>query len=201
MEEFATGIEYSAECISWKGRHTLLAITRKFTTNAPNFIETAHIEPSGLDVEALEKVKNIIYHALTSLGIEYGASHSEFKISPEGNIKIIEIGGRMGGDFIGSTLVYQSTGIDFLKAVIDVAMGREPEVSRTKDAAAAVRFVFSQNDLDVLIGLKKNNPQILLEESISPITEKAVTDSSARFGYWIMVSPSSDGLYPYLPKE
>ena len=49
VEEFATGQEYSAECISWKGKHQLLAITKKYTTGAPNFIETGHLEPSGLD--------------------------------------------------------------------------------------------------------------------------------------------------------
>ena len=42
-----------------------------------------------------------------------------------GEIKIIEIGARMGGDFIGSTLVELSTGIDFVNAVIQVALGYE----------------------------------------------------------------------------
>ncbi len=201
IEEFATGQEYSAECISWKGKHRLLAITRKYTTGDPNFIETGHIEPSGLDADMQRKVEGIVYHALTSLGIGYGASHSEFKIDSEGNCRIIEIGGRMGGDFIGSTLVYQSTGIDFLKAVIDVAMGNEPDVVRTKDAAAAVRFIFTQADADVLDMLKGRSPELLLEESQHPITAQRVTDSSTRFGYWIMVSDEASDLIPYLPED
>ena len=201
IEEFATGQEYSAECISWKGEHRLLAITRKYTTGDPNFIETAHIEPSDLSKEMQKKVEGIVSHALTSLGIEYGASHSEFKIDSEGNCRIIEIGGRMGGDFIGSTLVYQSTGIDFLKAVIDVAMGNEPDVVRTKDAAAAVRFIFTQADADVLDMLKGRSPELLLEESQHPITSQRVTDSSTRFGYWIMVSDEASDLIPYLPED
>lgn len=201
IEEFATGQEYSAECISWKGEHRLLAITRKYTTGDPNFIETAHIEPSGLSKEMQKKVEGIVSHALTSLGIEYGASHSEFKIDSEGNCRIIEIGGRMGGDFIGSTLVCQSTGIDFLKAVIDVAMGNEPDVTRTKDSAAAVRFIFSQADAGVLKALKDRAPGMLLEESQHPITLQRVTDSSTRFGYWIMVSDEASDLIPYLPED
>lgn len=51
------------------------------------------------------------------------ASHSELKIDQNGNIKLIEIGGRMGGDCIGSDLVQLSTGVDFVKAVINVALG------------------------------------------------------------------------------
>ena len=34
----------------------------------------------------------------------------------------------MGGDFIGSNLVAMSTGIDFVKAVIQVALGQEPDL-------------------------------------------------------------------------
>lgn len=37
------------------------------------------------------------------------AAHSEFKITPNGDVKIIEIGARMGGDCIGSDLVQIST--------------------------------------------------------------------------------------------
>ncbi len=143
----------------------------------------------------------MIYHALTSLGIRNGASHSEFKINNTGEIKIIEIGGRMGGDFIGSTLVFQSTGVDFLKAVIDVALGVTPKVSATRCRAAGVRFVLSQNDLKILKIMKEKSPKLLLDESLSSITNDKVTDSSTRFGYWIMVSDYSENLYPYLPKE
>ena len=52
----------------------------------------------------LTKVKLVVEHALTSLGIEFGASHTELKIDADDNIRLIEIGGRMGGDFIGSGL-------------------------------------------------------------------------------------------------
>ena len=201
IEEYVTGCEYSAECITWVGEHHLLAITKKYTTGEPNFIETAHLEPSDLDEKLQEAVRKVVYHALSSLGIQYGASHSEFKIDSEGNIKIIEIGGRMGGDFIGSTLVYQSTGVDFLKAVIDVSLGNKPDIEITKKRTAAVRFVFSQEDLDALDQIKKHAPHLLYEEHTLPLTEQKVTDSSNRFGYWIMVSETAEELIPYLPKE
>ncbi len=67
-----------------------------------------------------------LLHALDSLQIKNGASHTELKITPVDDIMLIEIGGRMGGDFIGSHLVEMSTGIDFVKAVIQVALGQPP---------------------------------------------------------------------------
>ena len=45
VEEFVTGQEYSVECISYHGEHHFLALTKKYTTGAPHFIETGHLEP------------------------------------------------------------------------------------------------------------------------------------------------------------
>ena len=105
VEEFATGQEYSVECISYGGGHYFLAMTKKFTTGAPGFVETGHIEPAPIAEEMLERVKRVVFHALDTLEICNGASHTELKISSDGRIVLIEIGGRMGGDCIGSSLV------------------------------------------------------------------------------------------------
>lgn len=44
----------------------------------------------------------------------------------------------MGGDFIGSNLVQLSTGIDFVKAVIDISLGEEPDLELGDHAAAGL---------------------------------------------------------------
>lgn len=56
------------------------------------------MEPAPVKPELLERIKAVVEHALDSLGLAYGASHSEIKIDDADNIKIIEIAGRMGGD-------------------------------------------------------------------------------------------------------
>ena len=50
VEEFVTGQEYSVEYISWKGKHHFLALTKKYTTGAPMFIETGHLEPAPVSI-------------------------------------------------------------------------------------------------------------------------------------------------------
>ena len=199
VEEFAEGKEYSVECISWKGEHTFLALTQKYTTGAPGFIETAHLQPAQVDTKTLERVKKITFHALNSLGICFGASHTELKISDEGDIRLIEIGGRMGGDCIGSSLVELSTGYDFVKAVIQIALGEKPQESKTKSAAAAVRFVFGYEDLDCLERIKECAPRLLFDVDVRAITEEKVTDSSNRFGYYVLASSAAEDLLPFLP--
>jgi biotin carboxylase len=47
----------------------------------------------------------------------------EIILDENNNLHIVEVAGRMGGDFIGSHLVELSTGFDFLKATVDVALG------------------------------------------------------------------------------
>ena len=203
IEEFIDGPEYSCECISSGGVHHLLAVTKKYTTGAPHFIETGHIEPSGLGPETMVQVQKTIFQALDALRITCGASHSEFKIVPQtGRIMMVEVGARMGGDFIGSHLVDLSTGVDFVKAVLDVALGRGPDLQPAHaPAAAAVRFVFSQRDLDALEHLKREHPELLVDAAMWSSMDRAITDSASRYGYFMMRADTAAALTPYLPEE
>lgn len=201
VEEFAVGQEYSVECLSWQGRHRFLALTHKYTTGAPHFIETGHLQPAPVSAELLGRVKQVVSHALDSLGIRYGASHSELKIDEDGRIMLIEIGGRMGGDFIGSDLVELSTGVDFVKAVIETALGTEPVLTFGAPCAAAVRFVFSQEDAAVLNDIRREHPELLVREDVNATFDHAVTDSSTRFGYYLLQSSDAELLRRYMPEN
>ena len=199
-EEFFQGNEYSVEYISWKGKHYFLSITEKFTSGAPMFIEKGHLEPARVSASIEMKVKCVVEHALDGLGVEYGASHSELKINEDGEIAIIEIGSRMGGDRIGSDLVSLSTGYDFVASVVAVAMGQCPALPEIEERNyAAIRYVFDNKDLSTLDALKKNAPNLLLEADVSGFGEHAIVDSSSRFGYFMMCADSIADLSPYLP--
>lgn len=201
IEEFAVGQEYSVECISWCGEHHFLAITQKYTTGAPMFIETGHLQPAAVSEEQLKQVKAVVFHALDSLGIENGASHSELKIAPDGRITLIEIGGRMGGDFIGSDLVRLSTGYDFVKTVIEIALGREPSVVKSVESAAAVRFIFGPEDVSIFWKIQAEHPEIIVQQDVTERFDHEVVDSGSRFGYYLLQSDDAELLRKYMPKE
>ncbi|MDE5996805.1 MAG: ATP-grasp domain-containing protein [Muribaculaceae bacterium] len=122
LEEFIEGREISVEFISYHGKHYPLQITDKVTTEAPHFVELEHHQPADLSKETFNHIYELTEKALNALGLTDGASHSEYKITRDGRIVVMEIGGRMGGDFIGSDLVRLSTGYDFVKGVIEVAL-------------------------------------------------------------------------------
>ena len=201
IEEYVCGTEYSVEGISYKGVHKILQVTRKYTTSGDRFIETAHLEPSGLDAGMYAKVETTVIHALKSLGIVNGASHSELRIDDGGNIKLIEIGARMGGDCIGSNLVEFSTGIDYVRAVIDIALGNEPVLEPIHGGyAAAIRYILADEDIEVFKKLSKEHPEYIEEHSVPETLEGSVTDSSTRFGYFIMKAKAVENLLGYLPE-
>lgn len=186
-EEYIEGDEYSCECISYKGKHHFLAFTKKYTTGAPNFIETGHCEPSDIKEEKQEEIKQNIFKALTALNIQNGASHTEFKVDEKGNFGIIEIGARMGGDCIGSDLVQISTGYDFVKMVIDVAVGKEPNFTKTTiPTKAVIKFIFTKQDLEEMEKFQKENPKQIYRISEMELENLGkTTDSSSRIGYYI----------------
>lgn len=173
VEEFVTGREISVESISYEGKHFILQITDKVTTGAPYFVELEHHQPSSLPQTIQEEVRRIVLKALDALHIRYGASHSELKITEDGEIKVIEIGARMGGDFIGSNLVQLSTGYDFLKGVINVALGIFEKPRLTENSYSGVYFLSKETErLKPIIKKWKNYPEIVDAE---------ITDDELRF--------------------
>lgn len=188
VEEYIQGPEYSFESISVDGVHRNLAVTKKYTTGSPNYIEMGHIEPAGLSEEICRRAEKCIFRALDALQIKNGASHAEFKIDGRGEIRIIEIGARMGGDFIGSDLVHLSTGYDYVKMVIQTSMGEQISLDReSHQAAAAVRFLFCEEDLEHFRQIQREFPdRIVCTGGVENSCSQAVEDSSSRHGYYIL---------------
>lgn len=192
IEEYITGREYSIETISYQGKHHFLAVTQKFTTGAPHFIETGHRQPSDLPEETVLRAKAEMFRALDALHVENSAGHGEFRVDENGNIRFIEIGARMGGDCIGSDLVYLSTGHDFMKMVIDVACGCAPALNECPTCRnAEIRFLFNEEDVAQFHKWHETHASKIYRVSDFDMTNCGnVTDSSTRIGYYIICDSS-----------
>lgn len=188
IEEFVTGREISVESISYQGQHFVLQVTDKVTTGAPFFVELEHHQPSTLPEETKKKVKEIVLLALDALHIDYGATHSELKITEDGDIRVIEIGARMGGDFIGSDLVKLSTGYDFLKGVIDVAFGEFEEPKITEHKFSGVYFLCKETErlLPIIENAEKYTEIVRAE--VTDTVLRNIEQSADRSGYFIYQS-------------
>ena len=187
VEEYIEGREISVEFISYKGLHYPLTITDKITTEAPHFVELEHHQPSTLSQKMYSSIYEITQRALSSLGITDGASHSEFKITADGRIYIMEIGARMGGDFIGSDLVRLSTGYDFLKGVIDTALGCFSVPQKTLAMHSGIYFLCEETKRLLPYFQEESIPFIVKKEKTGNQLNH-VTCSGDRNGYLIYQS-------------
>lgn len=139
LEEYMTGPEVSVEVMVVDGEPHVLQVTDKLTTGAPYFVEMGHNQPSMLPTEDVDRIKDLACRAVKSVGINCGPSHVEIKLTPTGP-KMVELGARMGGDCITTHLVPLSTGIDMIKATIDVSLGLTPDITPTLHKGSAIRF-------------------------------------------------------------
>lgn len=170
VEQFIEGREISVEFISYNGVHYPLQITDKVTTEAPHFVEIAHHQPADLPKAQYDEIYDLTKRALTALGVTNGASHSEYRITKDGKIYVMEIGARMGGDFIGSDLVQLSTGYDFLRGVIEVALGmfNPPQLTEhnysgvyfLSEATAHLKPIIEQHALQEIVQAEITDPEL-----------------------------------------
>ena len=95
----------------------------------------------------------------------------------------------MGGDAIGTDLVYYSTGIDFVRAVVQVACGIKPDLVPVRESCAAEsRFILTQNDLNEFRRIQKDEPNRILnivdDKHLNLIGK--TTNSSDRAGCYVV---------------
>ena len=184
IEEYIEGKEVSVESISWNGHHYIIAITDKETSQKPFFVELAHHQPTQLENHIQHKIKKETIKALNSLHIKYGASHTEIKITSSGAVYLIEVGARMGGDFIGSDLVELSTGYDFIKGVIEIAFGYFNKPVLNQDNYAGIYFISEQTKY-LLKYFNKSKHFSIKKKKITGNKICTPTNSTERSGYII----------------
>jgi biotin carboxylase len=140
IEEYLKGDEVSVEVMVVDGKVNILQITDKLTTGAPHFVEMGHSQPSRHPLATQKAIKELATKACQAVGINRGPAHVEMMVTERGPV-MIELGARMGGDNITTALVPLSTGIDMVKATIDVALGNQPDIEPSLHCASAIRYI------------------------------------------------------------
>ena len=131
IEQFIEGPEFSIEIIVWNGEVNVLTVTDKKTTGSPHFVELGHSQPSCFSTADVAKLKAAAVAGVKALGVNNCACHAEAKLMG-GKAYLMEIGARLGGDFISTELTHLSTGIDMVAAAINCALGIEPCMKPTE---------------------------------------------------------------------
>lgn len=194
IEQFIEGPEFSIEIIVWNGKVNVLTVTDKKTTGAPHFVELGHNQPSCYSAEEVEILKAAAVSGVKALGVNNCACHAEAKLM-DGKAYLMEIGARLGGDFISTELTHLSTGIDMVAAAIDVALGIEPDL-RVKEEPKGVCIRYFCPKPGKLVSICNTeilkDPRVYLWEIYHKIGDviPEVTSSLCRSGHVIVTEDS-----------
>lgn len=188
IEEFIEGKELSVESISYKGVHYVLQITDKDSSSAPHFVELGHHQPACIPPEIQSKINTIVPQILSAIGYDNGASHIELKYNSD-NLYLIEVNLRGGGDCISNLLVYKSSGHDYLKYMIEVALGQFSEPSATTNTSYAGIYYLCKQTAHLLPFFKEaEGKEWVVEKEIYSTDLKESHSNYERNGYLIYQS-------------
>ncbi|MEU9111689.1 ATP-grasp domain-containing protein [Streptomyces sp. NPDC048483] len=139
-QEYVDGDEFSVETIVTDGEAHHLTLTEKFTAQGTSRAELGHTVPAQLPPRLSAAVRAAATEALAALGLRNGIAHTEVKVDPQGQPKIIEVGARPPGDHIMG-LVKDALGIDVARAYLQATLGERPDLAPERATAAAIRFL------------------------------------------------------------
>ncbi|HLK00013.1 MAG TPA: ATP-grasp domain-containing protein, partial [Streptosporangiaceae bacterium] len=141
IEEYLPGPEFAIDGAVVDGQYTPLYVAQKIVGMHPYFEELGHVV--NPDDEMLSDSRLLASLALAHHVIDFrnGITHTEVKLTGRGPV-IVEINGRLAGDFIPLLARYAS-GIEPGAAAVDVAMGRPPRLpDRTRHDHVGIRFAY-----------------------------------------------------------
>lgn len=196
LEQFIEGPEFSVEIIVWNHNVNVLTVTDKKTTESPYFVELGHNQPSIFPFDIVEKIKEAAIDGVKALQVNNCACHAEVKIQ-DGNAYIMEIGARLGGDFISTTLTHLSTGVDMVAAAISCALGDEPNLSpsETKHGVCIRYFCPKPGRLVSISNTERlDNPNVYDWKFYHKIGDEIppVTSSLCRSGHVIVIAENAN---------
>jgi carbamoyl-phosphate synthase large subunit len=190
VEEYLRGDEISVEALVYDNKLNIIQITDKILSPPPYNVEMGHIQPSKYSFR-FNEIYETIKKTIEATGLNNCAIHPEFKINENG-VFIIEIGPRLGGDYITSHLVPLSTGVNIEKELINISSGNSPLYYKVNKSAMIEYFDFEKgrvfrnlfNSFDEKF---PSNSFFHYELGLNNNTKsKTIKSSFDRYGYYII---------------
>lgn len=125
IEQFMEGPELSIDAMIFNGEINITGVADRIIEYPPHFIETGHTMPSSLPPEVLENACDVMRQGIRALGLTTGAAKGDIKVTKNGAM-IGELAARLSGGFMSAYTYPLSSGVDLMKAMVEVALGEEP---------------------------------------------------------------------------
>jgi len=201
IEEFIEGKEYSIESLHYDGNTHVIQFTEKITTAFPYNVELGHIQPADVTPDQQVEILELISKIAKTLDFSNCASHTEIKINSK-EIYVIETSPRLGGDFISSTLVPLSTGINMEDILIDIATNHSLQKNcfdaKLKKSSGIKYLELPEGIISTINGFETLNNMSGLQQwyfSLNPGDRvNKITSSLNRYGYGVFQAETREHL-------
>lgn len=188
VEEYIPGREFSVESLTYNGHTDIVQVTDKVNSGPPHFVELAHHQPSSIPEKDMTRIEACVKKILKKVGFINGATHIEMKLNEKtGQLFLIEINCRGGGDHISDTLVNLSTDCDYIKEIINISLSQYRRRTYKNTAYSGICYLCAQNRGLIKYFDGEEQPWIVAKERLTDNLSESTTNYD-RDGYIIYAS-------------
>ncbi len=191
VEEYVRGPEFSVEMFAGQ----VIGVVSKHLSGIPYFVETGHDCPASLTAGEDAALRNAACRAVAALGVGWGATHTELRMTDRGPL-IIEVNPRLAGGMIPS-LIELTTGVNLIDRVIAHCTGQPYAPGRRRGEHASIRFLLAPGEgvLASVTGLDQGSALagVRVVRLTHPVGSPVTISHSFRdrLGYAIAVGPDA----------
>ena len=207
IEEFVEGIEVALDgyCLKEKEHQILSIASKKHSENG--LFDDEIITPAEISGDMRDELEKVTSKVLKQLGIDFGATHIEYMVTPQKKCYLMEAHNRGGGIFISNKVNPIVSGIDTNKCLIFDCLGQPYEninLNQTK-THTLIKFITlppgkiksaelkNKNGLeDILVAFKIYAPM----GSLLP----PIVDCATRHGFITLCAGNKEDLYQNFDK-
>ncbi len=125
LEEVLVGSEHSVAGVVADGQVVVFAIAdKKVDSEVP--IQFQNVVPTNLSQQMRATIVDLTLRVVEDIGLDWTGFHLDLMVTADGP-KILEVGGRLGGECINSHLIPLSVpGLNPYRSLLEVVQGRNP---------------------------------------------------------------------------
>jgi biotin carboxylase len=146
IEEYIDGAEFAVEGVLTRGGLQVFALFDKpDPLTGPFFEETIYATPSALPAAAQARIFTAVQKAATVLGLRHGPIHAECRVTPDGEVYVLEVAARPIGGLCSRVLMFAGPdagpGASLEAVLLRHAVGEDVRGAAREAQGAAVMMI------------------------------------------------------------
>jgi biotin carboxylase len=200
VEEFLSGRNLTVNVFMVRGEIATSAITEKQILPGRNFLIGGHIAPARLDEPAEQALLDDARKLCVAFELTDGPANFDVIVTEDGTRFVLEVGARMCGNGFPQ-LVHALTGVDWVAALVDLAVGVPVRIESTRWRPSQLHVLASPVEVASELVATDGFAEVAAMDSVVAIDMfarpgdviKPFTEAGRKVG-WIVVSADDHDL-------